>query len=80
MRPSSSRIRRPTILRTAWLRQFGLRYVQSHCSGHMCGADLKELIGRIKPKELYPVHTEHPGMFKGLTKTVMVKQGKSNKI
>jgi len=61
-----------------WLKHFGPRYVQSHCSGHMCGADLKEVVAQIKPKMLFPIHTEHPGMFRGVGgKAVMVKEGKS---
>jgi len=64
-----------------WLEHFDLRYVQSHCSGHICGTDLKELIERIKPKQLFPIHTEHPGMFRKLSpKTKMVKEGKGYRI
>ena len=60
-----------------WMEHFGLRHVQCHCSGHMSGTDLKELIERIRPKQLFPVHTEHPGMFRKLSpKTKMVKEGK----
>jgi len=47
----------------------------------MNGADLKELILTINPKELYPIHTEHPGMFRKLgMKTKMVKEGKTYKV
>lgn len=61
-----------------WMNYFGLKQVQCHCSGHMSGPDLKELIERIKPKTLFPIHTEKPGMFRRLSpKTKMVKEGKS---
>lgn len=61
-----------------WMDYFGLRQVQSHCSGHMSGPDLKELIERIQPKTLFPIHTEKPGMFRRLSpKTKMVKEGKT---
>ena len=64
-----------------WLRFFNLKFVQAHCSGHINGADLKELILTINPKELYPIHTEHPGMFRKLgMKTKMVKEGKTYKV
>jgi len=43
----------------------------------MCGADLKEIMARIKPKALFSIHTEKPVMFCGLNgKAVMVKEGK----
>ncbi len=64
-----------------WMEHFDLRQVQCHCSGHMSGTDLKELIERIKPKMLFPVHTEHPGMFRRLSpKTKMVKEGRGYRV
>ena len=59
-----------------WLNHFKVNFVQSHCSGHMNGLDLKELIKAVNPKTLYPVHTEFPGMFRELSmKTKMIKEG-----
>jgi ribonuclease J len=64
-----------------WLNHFDLRFVQSHCSGHISGGDLKELINTVKPDLLFPIHTEHPGMFRELSmKTRMVKERKVYKI
>jgi ribonuclease J len=61
-----------------WMNYFGLRQVQCHCSGHMSSPDLKELIERIRPKTLFPIHTEKPGMFRQLSPTTkMIKEGKS---
>lgn len=34
-----------------------------HSSGHACGDDLLDLIRRINPKTLIPVHTEDPSYF-----------------
>lgn len=34
-----------------------------HASGHASGPELLEIIRRIKPDILIPIHTEHPGMF-----------------
>jgi ribonuclease J len=63
-----------------WLTHFHLEYFQSHCSGHINGDDLRELIKTIHPKTLYPIHTEHPGFFRKLPgKIVMVKEGKAYK-
>lgn len=61
-----------------WLKFFDLRFVQSHCSGHINGSDLYELIEAVKPKTVYPIHTEHPDLFKKLSmNTKIVKEGKS---
>jgi len=64
-----------------WLNHFDLRFVQSHCSGHICGTDLKELIQTINPKIVYPIHTEHPEIFKKFSgKVEIVKEGKLYKL
>lgn len=61
----------------AWLDHFQLQFVQSHCSGHISGSDLKILIETVKPKTLFPVHTEHPDMFGKLsTEAEIVEEGK----
>lgn len=60
-----------------WLNHFALRRIQAHCSGHASGPELKELIEKIKAKEIFPIHTEHPGMFRELSSKVrMIKEGK----
>jgi ribonuclease J len=64
-----------------WLDHFGIEFFQSHCSGHINGDDLTELITTVHPKKLYPVHTEYPELFKKLSsKTIMVKEGKTYKL
>ncbi|MDH7517100.1 MAG: MBL fold metallo-hydrolase [Candidatus Thermoplasmatota archaeon] len=64
-----------------WLKFFDLRFVQSHCSGHINGSDLRYLIKTVKPGVLYPIHTTHPGMFRKLgIKTRLVKEGKTYKL
>ncbi len=64
-----------------WLNHFNLKFVQSHCSGHINGSDLKNLIKIIKPKVLFPIHTEHPDIFrKFLSNIVIVKEGKMYKL
>jgi len=61
-----------------WINFFDLDFVQSHCSGHIFGADLKELIETVKPKVLFPIHTEKPGIFRKLSmRTRMIKEGKN---
>ncbi len=64
-----------------WLNHFGLRKVQSHCSGHASGPELKEIIERIKPKTLFPIHTEKPEIFQGVCVTTqIVEEGKEYRI
>jgi ribonuclease J len=64
-----------------WLNHFDIKFVQSHCSGHISGSDLYELIETVKPKTVYPIHTEHPDMFKKLSMdTHIVKEGEVYKL
>lgn len=64
-----------------WINFFDLHFVQSHCSGHIYGSNLKELIEKINPKALFPIHTERPGIFRKLSMhTRMVKEGKNYKL
>lgn len=64
-----------------WLNHFNLRFVQSHCSGHVNGSDLKNLIKTINPKILFPIHTENPDIFKQFISNVeIVKEGKMYKL
>jgi ribonuclease J len=65
----------------AWIEHFNMKFVQSHCSGHINGTDLKELIENVAPKEIFPIHTTHPGIFRTLSaKTRLIKEGKTYKL
>ncbi|UCH56996.1 MAG: MBL fold metallo-hydrolase [Candidatus Bathyarchaeota archaeon] len=55
-----------------WLDHFGLRYHQLHASGHMSRGELIEAIGRVKPKKLFPIHTENPELFNRFHKKVVI--------
>jgi ribonuclease J len=46
-----------------WLNHFGLIYHQLHASGHLSRKELGEALIQVKPKNVYPVHTEHPELF-----------------
>jgi len=52
-----------TVLKN-WIAHFGLEYVQLHASGHISRGELAEAIERIRPKRVFPVHTEYPELFK----------------
>lgn len=55
-----------------WLGHFGLKLHQIHASGHCPSKDLIQIVNRIQPKRLIPVHTEHPILFKDLFKRLDV--------
>lgn len=64
-----------------WLDHFDLHLMQSHCSGHINGDDLKNMLTTIHPKKLFPIHTEHPKEFSTLdVPTVMIEEGKTYKL
>ncbi|MFH0847981.1 MAG: MBL fold metallo-hydrolase RNA specificity domain-containing protein [archaeon] len=46
-----------------WLDHFGLPMYHIHCSGHVMPNQLRRIILQIKPKKLFPIHTEHPDLF-----------------
>ena len=52
-----------------WLKHFNINErndhepYQIHASGHASGKEIQELIERVKPKKLIPIHTEKPKLF-----------------
>lgn len=64
-----------------WLKLFNLKYVHAHCSGHAYGDDIIGMINEIKPKEVYPIHTERPDLFGNLpAKTIQVEENKTYRV
>lgn len=49
-----------------WLKLFGLQFHQLHASGHMNRRQLGNLIRKVNPKKVFPIHTEHPQLFTSL--------------
>ena len=47
-----------------WVDHFQLQFHQMHASGHMNKEQLAEMVNYIKPKILFPVHTENQLLFK----------------
>ena len=46
-----------------------------HCSGHARGRDLLEAVSEIDSDILFPIHTEHPELYKEITsKITLVKE------
>ncbi len=52
-----------------WLKHFNINEcndhepIQIHASGHISGKEIQELIERVKPKKLIPIHTQKPKLF-----------------
>src|SRR3990170_2669368 len=46
-----------------WIRFFRLRRHQFHASGHMSEREISEMIRKIRPRAVIPVHTKHPDRF-----------------
>ena len=47
-----------------WIDHVGFRYAQLHASGHAPGRQVGDLVRRIGPKKVVPIHTEHPMLFR----------------
>jgi ribonuclease J len=47
-----------------WLKHFGIIELSKHASGHASGIEIIEMIKKINPDEIIPIHTEHPEAFK----------------
>ena len=60
-----------------WLDHFKIKFHQLHASGHLNRHQLTHLINYIKPKKIFPVHTENPQLFRTINKNAhLVKYGK----
>lgn len=60
-----------------WVDHFKLNMVQSHSSGHAYGEDLIDIAKEINAKRVFPVHTEHPDLFKAASNNItLVEEAK----
>jgi ribonuclease J len=57
-----------------WLDHFKIHFHQLHASGHLDRTQLAALIRQIKPKKIFPVHTENPQLFKKMSSNVQIVQ------
>ncbi len=51
-----------------WIEYLGFSYHQLHASGHAPMMEVAELVNKIGPRRVIPIHTEHPGLFEGFRK------------
>ena len=57
-----------------WMKHFGITFHKAHCSGHASKEDLKEVIKKINPEILIPMHTMNPEGFKEMHKKVILPE------
>jgi ribonuclease J len=53
-----------------WLDHFGLTFHQMHASGHASEGELFDIIRSVRPRTVYPIHTEHPEVFRAVGPSV----------
>lgn len=60
-----------------WLNHYKIRFHQLHASGHMNRQQIAGLINHIKPKNVFPIHTENQQLFKKISRNVQpIKYGR----
>lgn len=64
-----------------WLRLYGLLQYHVHVSGHIMPLQLKNILGEINARKVFPVHTEHADLFAKFmedlkSETVLVEKDK----
>jgi ribonuclease J len=67
-----------------WLDHFGLPMYHIHCSGHIMPTEVRQVIARIAPKTLFPIHTEHPELYarfvSGVTRVQVPEKNKTTQV
>jgi len=53
-----------------WLNHFNIKEYNAHASGHASGLELTDLIEKIQPKTIIPIHTQHPDYFKEIAQKI----------
>jgi len=56
--------------------QISCCFKRAHVSGHASGRELEELISKIAPKTLIPIHTQNHRAFEGIAKRIWKKYRK----
>jgi ribonuclease J len=61
-----------------WLSHFHMNFHQLHASGHMNRQQIVERINKVKPKRVFPIHTENPTLFsRNCSNVQKINRGKS---
>lgn len=46
-----------------WLKHFNIKEFSTHASGHASGEEIRNMVKKINPNILIPIHTEKPDLF-----------------
>ena len=57
-----------------WMKHFNIKFHKAHCSGHASKQDIIELVKKINPQVLIPIHTENADEFKKEHNNVLLPQ------
>lgn len=57
-----------------WVDSFKFDFKNAHASGHASMGEVFDVVRRIAPRTVIPIHTEHPRLFKGRGQRVVLAQ------
>lgn len=57
-----------------WINLFEMQFHQLHASGHMNKQQLKNLVEKVNPKRIFPIHSENPQLFKEINNNVQIME------
>ncbi len=55
-----------------WTDHFRMHFNQLHASGHLSKDQVAGLVNHIRPKKVFPVHTENPNLFRKISSNTQV--------
>ena len=55
-----------------WLDHFKIKFHQLHASGHLNRQQLVDIMKRMRPKKIFPIHTENQKLFRRINKKVQL--------
>ncbi|MHA1279079.1 MAG: MBL fold metallo-hydrolase [Candidatus Helarchaeota archaeon] len=63
-----------------WMQRFKLNLIRIHASGHAPGSQLLDMVVKINPKVIFPIHTEKPELFTMKNAIIPIILGKEYEI
>ena len=61
-----------------WMKHFDISFHKAHCSGHAAPQDIKDMVRKINPDTLIPIHTLNPQAFKEFHDNVIIPEKEKN--
>ena len=49
-----------------WMKHFGIKFHKAHCSGHASKSEILDIVKKVNPKLLIPIHTQNAKGFEGV--------------